>query len=96
MRLQKRSQGRGCVAKKLEIRDEKGYGKEKDDHRGEGEWVIWEQEKGSRKAMDIIQGFSVQSLVHHVIVLLKMCSNVFVLQQPMYQRPLGLERTEIK
>ncbi len=42
----------------------------------------------------IIQGFSGQSLVHHVIVLLKMCSNVFVLQQPMYQRPLGLERSE--
>jgi hypothetical protein len=44
--------------------------------------------------MDVTQKFSVQLFVYHVIVLLKMCSNVCILQQLMHQRPQGLERNE--
>ncbi len=33
----------------------KGCEQKKEDHNGEGEWEAWEQEKGSREAMDVIQ-----------------------------------------
>ncbi len=62
------------MAKKLENGDGEGCGKGKKDHRGKGERIIREQEKGSREAMDVIQKFSVQPFVYHVIVLSKMCS----------------------
>jgi hypothetical protein len=43
------------VAKKLENGNGKGCGKTKEDHRGEGEWLTWEQEKENRGIMDGIQ-----------------------------------------
>jgi hypothetical protein len=43
MRSPKKSKGQGRVVRKLE------------EGRGEGEWVTWEQEKGSRRVMSVVQ-----------------------------------------
>jgi hypothetical protein len=44
-----RSRGRGCVVEKLENGNGRSSEKTTGEDRGEGEWVTWEQEKGTQK-----------------------------------------------
>jgi hypothetical protein len=43
------------MVKKLEDGNGKGCKKKKENYKGESEWVTWEQEKGNRGGMDVIQ-----------------------------------------
>jgi hypothetical protein len=80
-----------------------GYGngegceKTTEDHRGESEWVTWEQEKGSREVMDVIQTVQCSTMYSSCGSLVKdvfqcICLVTAHSQVVPKQRPLGLGR----
>jgi hypothetical protein len=63
-----------CILKSCKSNCEKTMG----EHREEGKWVSWEQEKESREVMSVIQTVQCVTICHHMLVS-GVCSDVFVL-----------------
>jgi hypothetical protein len=92
-----RPRGRGCVIKRLGNMNGRGYKKATWEHRGEGEWVTWEQEKESKKVMSVIQILRCSIICSSCGDLVKgesQCTDLAIVHAygVPKQMPLGLER----